>query len=74
MEDKTLQISYILRMFVFSGGTFHLLRQCLAAGSDASAAAADHNFDVLLDALLYARLVYTLYTLYIYTLMRSVCF
>lgn len=45
------------------------MRQSLAAGIDASAAAADHNFDVLLDALLYARLVYRTYTtiyMYIY--------
>lgn len=48
-------------MFFFLGGTVHLLRQRLTAGPDASAAAADHTFDVLLDALLYARLVYTIY-------------
>jgi len=30
------------------------LRQCLAAGFNSSAAAADHNFNVLPDAQLYA--------------------
>lgn len=79
---------YIYMYYLSLGGTVHLLRQSLAAGIDASAAAADHNFDVLLDALLYASLVYRTYTtiymyiymhicyiyIYTYVLLRSVCF